>query len=560
MATRPSADELHRIFLEVIDQAVVAHVAVFDPITFEPPPDLPPGMGFDGDLRKTPIDAFMLVAAFDQPRLLGQQERIDRDGVVEDWIRFASGSEGRACSFDLSEQFGVQALVLSEEQTSPGVHVAPERPEPVGRLARWRVDSAGGALTIDPTLTKLMGWTAETIRAIASIDMIHVDDRMSALGAWAGMMSQPGASDRTRCRLLRADGTYLWVEMTFENHLTDPGDNSVHVEALDISGEMAAAEELRTRERLLHRLAEALPVGVLQIDADQRIVYANGGIGLITGRQGVETFAEQLQDVIDDDRTRAAQAIEQVLGTGIDGDIEITLVHKVTAEHRVCGLTLRALTEDDGSITGAIVCVSDVTDSASRRHDLEVAATFDTLTGTYNRTSCLAALEAALQRPEQPDNGCAVVFIDLDDFKAINDTLGHIAGDELLVETAQRLRAATRSADVVGRFGGDEFVVVCADVADAEMALELATRIHVRLSQPATIAGQAVEPTASLGVAWASGGTTADELLRRADVAMYVAKRDTAAGVHLYAETADAPPRGSTLVTDRDGSPRASDE
>ena len=539
MAARPTADELHRKYLEVIGGAVVAHVAVFDPVTFDPPVDLPAGLDLNGGLRVTPIDAFMLVNPLDQPRVLKQQERIRDDGVVDDWVHYVSGSEGRTWLFDLSEHYGVQALVVCEEQASTEHYEAPERPELVGRVARWRTDSGGRALSIDPTSARLLGWTADALSARASIDLIHVDDRIPALGSWGGMMSQPGASDRTRCRLLRGDDTYLWVEITWENHLNDPGDNSVHIEALDISGEMAAADELRARERLLHRLAEALPVGVLQIDAEQNIVYANGGIAHITGRDGVATFAEQLQDAVEDDRLLAAQAIEQVLGTGVDGDIEITLVHKLTAQHRVCGLTLRALAEDDGSITGAIVCVTDVTDSASRRHELEVAATFDTLTGTYNRTSCLAALESALQRTGQPDVGCAVVFLDLDGFKAINDTLGHIAGDELLIETAQRLRAATRSADVVGRFGGDEFVVVCSDVADPAMALELAYRILDRLSRPTSIAGRTIDPAASIGVAWAAGGVTADELLSRADMAMYVAKRDLSSCVHLYTETVD---------------------
>ena len=537
MATRPTGDELHQAFLDAIAGGTVVHVSLFDPTSFVVPDELPDGIGVGRDDLIDPVAGYQLVLPVDHPLLLEQQDHIQAKGRTECWVRFVSGTEGPVRMFDLSKRFGLQALVMDEQVRSTSAHQDELRhADLVARIGRWKVDTAGGVISVDESLTRMTGWTAEQLTEIGPIEPLHPEDRNAVVQAWASTLSEPGASGRARSRFRRADGSWQWVEITFENHLADAGDHSIHVEILDISAEMAAADELRARERLLHRLAEALPVGVVQIDADQRVVYTNAAIARITGREGVETFAEQLQDATDDDRTLAAQAIEQVLGTGVDGDIEINLVHKLTGEHRICGLTLRALTEDDGAITGAIVCVTDVTDSASRRHELEVAATFDTLTGTYNRTSCLAALEAALQRA-QPDAGCAVVFIDLDGFKAINDTLGHIAGDELLVETAQRLRAATRSADVVGRFGGDEFVVVCTDVADAAMATELANRISRRLEQPAFVSGRSVDAGASIGVAWADGDVSAEELLRQADVAMYVAKRDPSAGVHLYAGT-----------------------
>ena len=142
-------------------------------------------------------------------------------------------------------------------------------------------------------------------------------------------------------------------------------------------------------------------------------------------------------------------------------------------------MSLRALLRPSGEVSGAITCVLDVTDSARARQELERRATFDTLTQCHNRSSVLATLERELAREDSSSTG--VVYVDLDEFKPVNDTLGHAAGDELLVLVAERLRLASRDSDVVGRLGGDEFLVVLRDIPGPEMAMRAADRISESL-------------------------------------------------------------------------------
>ena len=160
---------------------------------------------------------------------------------------------------------------------------------------------------------------------------------------------------------------------------------------------------------------------------------------------------------------------------------------------------------------------------------LAVAATHDELTGLPNRTLLLLRLEEALTRHRETSEAVAVVFFDLDGFKKVNDSLGHRAGDDLLVAASRRVEAVVRPSDLVARFGGDEFVVVCGGLIGAIEAIGVADRIRESLERVFTIQGHPVYISASLGVAWprAEGGVPddADSLLTDADAAMYEAKR-----------------------------------
>ena len=186
---------------------------------------------------------------------------------------------------------------------------------------------------------------------------------------------------------------------------------------------------------------------------------------------------------------------------------------------------LRALSDEQGIATGAVVCVEDVTESAQLRAELERRASHDLLTRVLNRASVMAALEGALAC--QAGAGTAVIFVDLDRFKEVNDRLGHLAGDELLRTVADRLAISVRTGDVLGRTGGDEFLVVCPGVSGAEPALRVAERIARAVNQPVRLAAITLELQASIGVALAGRRHIgADALVRHADVAMYRSKRD----------------------------------
>jgi diguanylate cyclase (GGDEF)-like protein len=160
-------------------------------------------------------------------------------------------------------------------------------------------------------------------------------------------------------------------------------------------------------------------------------------------------------------------------------------------------------------------------------------ASHDALTGLPNRAACrerVTADLAHLRTANAAGPALAVLFADLDGFKPVNDRLGHAAGDELLIQVAARLRGCVREQDLVSRFGGDEFVVVCRD-PDPRAAVEaICARIREMVERPLTVGGETVRIGLSLGVAFADPAVTTDDLIGRADLAMYAAKQSKSIG------------------------------
>jgi diguanylate cyclase (GGDEF)-like protein len=172
--------------------------------------------------------------------------------------------------------------------------------------------------------------------------------------------------------------------------------------------------------------------------------------------------------------------------------------------------------------------------------ELERLAFNDPLTALANRTLFKRHLDLAVERRRRDDRGVAVMFIDLDDFKLVNDSFGHSAGDELLRQAADRLRAVTRRSDVVARQGGDEFLCLIDDV-DAEGAELIARKVVEALSPPFVVANAEVYVSASVGVSvFPLDADSSEELLKHADIAMYTAKHAGRNNAQLYARTSDS--------------------
>jgi diguanylate cyclase (GGDEF)-like protein len=188
----------------------------------------------------------------------------------------------------------------------------------------------------------------------------------------------------------------------------------------------------------------------------------------------------------------------------------------------------------DPSVQGLIITCGDITERKTAEDQLTRAALHDSLTGLPNRTLVMARLEHVLERSQRDNTLNAVLFLDLDSFKLINDTAGHSTGDRLLVEVAERLSARVRPGDTLGRLGGDEFVVICEDLDSPEDAQAVAERLVETRNRPYNINGQEIYIGGSIGIAIARPEDTASGLLRDADVAMYRAKADGRGSVCVF--------------------------
>jgi diguanylate cyclase (GGDEF)-like protein len=214
----------------------------------------------------------------------------------------------------------------------------------------------------------------------------------------------------------------------------------------------------------------------------------------------IATIQGPLCQVSPTDREPLAAALRGALQEGRDGDVEAAIERG--DEQRHSSWSLRALLAENSAVTGAVICVVDTTEQVRLREQLETRASYDALTGCRNRASILAVLDIALTTDNSAHTGTAVLLLDLDGFKAINDQSGHAIGDNVLRHTAQRLIASARASDFVGRLGGDEFLVVCPHVDGKLRAVQIANRILAALSEPIEIDGKRIAAMASVGVAW----------------------------------------------------------
>ncbi len=484
-------------------------------------------------LRRNPVlearSGLDLVAHRDHLRLLAMWDRLLGTGAARCAAHLASDPAMRVTVYglDMRESHDVIVVVLvpsdRAEELDPEVPKAPAQPP---RFATLVKDERSFIVKIDEAITEILGWSAEEMVGRRSIDFIHPDDHELAIDNWMEMLAATGPGRRVRLRHSHRNGSWVWFEITNHNLLDDPDQHCVVAEIVDISDEMQAHEDLRAREQLLDRLAGAIPLGLFQIDETRAVVYTNERLHQIVGVERAATAQEQLASVVESERAELARALDEVLAQGRAVDIEVQLHVADDHELRYIAINLCPLSHEDGSISGAIACVSDVTDGVRMREELKRRATFDELTGCYNRASIMRALEADVADCT-PDAERAVMFVDLDGFKFINDRYGHAAGDELLSVLAARLRRAVRDEDLVGRIGGDEFLVVCPNVGGAESAIRLAERLAQTVHEDVRVAGATVAPGVSVGVAWSDGCyPDADTLVAQADGAMYESKRE----------------------------------
>jgi len=286
--------------------------------------------------------------------------------------------------------------------------------------------------------------------------------------------------------------------------------------------EMAPLDAPREREGLLGRIVEALPIGICHLRADGEVVYSNTQLVALLGP--VDSIDELIDSVAGADRRPLDIAIENAL-LGHPASLEVCVIHGL--KERRCEVTIRTMPSGGGGIDGVIVCASDVTDRSRLRVELERRATYDALSGCLNRTATLGALERAL-RSAQP---VAVAYIDLDNLKAINDELGHSAGDKLLKVAAARLRRAIRIEDHLGRVGGDEFVVICLQDEEPFDPAKLADRLTKAINGEVVFARQRLPLRASVGATVSLlGELDSEAVLHRADTAMYALKRQGRTG------------------------------
>ncbi|MGH9302675.1 MAG: diguanylate cyclase, partial [Acidimicrobiales bacterium] len=278
-------------------------------------------------------------------------------------------------------------------------------------------------------------------------------------------------------------------------------------------------------EQLLNELAETVPLALFHAALNGDILFANERLSEILGVASITRLDDLAGAIEPEDRPAMNRAVKTTLAGLGDADLEL----RISSDGpRYGALRLRTLVHPTGGLAGVIGCLEDVTESVRMRRRLEIQATFDPLTKCYNRVSAMGAMSSAIADVDRRlSAGMALVYVDLDQFKPVNDAFGHATGDQLLTVVAERLHGAVRAGDVVGRIGGDEFIVICPQVGSGPDALRIGQSIAAGLSGTTEIHGAAIPIRASIGVAWTDDvDLDAEQLVAAADGAMYASKRD----------------------------------
>ncbi len=297
------------------------------------------------------------------------------------------------------------------------------------------------------------------------------------------------------------------------------------------SAEFAEEAVGRESERRFRRLVQNSTDVIVVVEPDLTIRFATPSTKTILGYDSDELVGTSLAALLEPGSIDDALALVSALGEhAVTRDLEIR-----RADGGQCAVeSVWTDMSDDADVGGIVITAHDVTQRRELESQLTHQAFHDPLTGLANRALFTDRVAHALDRTARSGEQLAVLFVDLDDFKTVNDSLGHAAGDDLLVAVAARLNECLRGGDTCARLGGDEFGVLIEGVRPPETAEDVAERIAEALEKPFAAAGNEVYARASIGVALGATATGVGELLRHADVAMYRAKNDPGKTIEVF--------------------------
>jgi diguanylate cyclase (GGDEF)-like protein/PAS domain S-box-containing protein len=414
-------------------------------------------------------------------------------------------------------------------------------------------------------ITQTLGYEPDDLIGTDIFDLVHPKDRELAIEAYLRAIG-PDEQDAVVLRIRHKDGVWRQLEVSANNLLDDDAVNGIVVTARDVTERVMADALLNAENDILEEVAVGAPISSV-LDEICRMVDAHvrGGVTTVwlvdeERNQLVATAGPNAEPLPTIDSSLSIQGVGYVSGLPSD-TISVSAVAtgpewepwRASALASGIGSSwTRPIRDETGAVYGALITYrSDVREptvleakafelaarlagvAVHRARDAErlaYAATHDLVTGLPNRRLFLDRLEQAVARQRRGARPPAVLFVDLDRFKQVNDRAGHAAGDEVLRILASRLERTVRPTDVVARFGGDEFSVLCDETSEEE-ALAVADRLLAAICEPVELAGRHHHVSASFGIAAGRTGVSHDSLVRRADVAMYRAKTQGSGGI-----------------------------
>lgn len=426
------------------------------------------------------------------------------------------------------------------------------------------LDAQGLIRSANPATERIFGYGAAELAGQPLSHLIptltgtvHSGMLRRHVGSTSGSPSGPGRE----VRAVRRDGGGFPLDLALGEMLLDGQSWLVGV-LRDLSQQRAAETAYQEAKRQLDRVDEMrrvivhhAPYAILVIGHSGKVMAMNPASEELLGRRADDTIGRLTPQVFLDplELTERTTQLSARLGRDLtpanmlarhasDADwapSEWTIV-RPDGSRLIAEVQVTPLRGDDGAVSSYLVMAHDVTDRRQAENQLQHLALHDALTGLPNRSWLLDQLKAALGHAQREGSTPALLFIDLDRFKKINDSLGHHVGDGVLVEVARRLRETLRTSDMVARLGGDEFVVLLPRVSQRGDVEDVAAKLLAHFREPLHVGPHELRVTPSIGVAvYPEHGSDADTLMRHADQAMYRVKTDGRNGVHTFSADMD---------------------
>jgi diguanylate cyclase (GGDEF)-like protein/PAS domain S-box-containing protein len=350
------------------------------------------------------------------------------------------------------------------------------------------------------------------------LNWVHPDDLPMLLEAYTRLLDNADSTEvvQVRTRIPHLDNSWARARLTAVNKLGDPLIAGLVVRS-ERQSKLDQVDSIGETSGVFRSLAETAPMGIVVTDRDGRPFYFNSLARELFGQDDVQADdVDWTHRVRAEHRVALAVVVVDALERQQAGSLVVAL--DLPEERTVwCRLDVHPEIDEDGNPFGLIATLQDVTAETEARQalldardELWTLANHDALTGLPNRAFLMDRLERATARRKRTGTSVAVLYCDLDGFKAVNDSLGHLAGDAVLVEASRRMMTVVRETDTIGRLGGDEFLVICEGFTSVGQIQTVAERIVAALAAPMTVAGTAVEVGASIGIAVNAGPAPGD--------------------------------------------------
>ena len=463
---------------------------------------------------------------------------------IPEFDRLASAFDGMAAEVsarDKALQKSTQSLRQERDFTAalidslPGLFVLIDER---GRFVRWNAN-----------LPALTGLPSERLQGLQALEIVGEDDRDRARTKMGDAFAQ-GAADFEGA-ISTKNGDARTIQFTGRTIMSDDRRYLLAV-GTDVTDQRNADLRLRASEERFRAVSEAAQDAIIMIDQGAKIVYWNRAAERILGYTADEAIGKGVHEWLMPQHFggEAYAEIREFAATGrgnvLGKTIEMAAVRKdgveIPVEISIASMLL-------GSSRHAVAILRDITERKRIEAEITRIARHDILTGLANRGVFVETLEATIALARRGGMGFAVLYMDLDHFKDVNDTLGHPVGDLLLQSIAERLCAAMRQTDIAARFGGDEFALIATNLREPADAATLADTVLTALSEPFSLQGVELRTGASIGIAvYGPDSLEAETLLSHADVALYRAKSEGRGTYRFFTDAMDAEVRTRVLI------------